>query len=298
MDVRRLEVFCKVIESKSFTKAARVLGLSQPTVSEHIRILEKKQGVKFVDRLGREALPTQAGLILYRYARRIIALRDESVQAIESFSGSLTGRLVLGASTIPGTYMLPSIVGSFKEQNPSIEITLRIAGSREIAQLVLDSEVEAGFVGARWKDVSLKWWKIFSDELVLVVYPDHPWWGRKTVAPASLKEEPFIIRERHSGTRRTTESLLVKEGLDLSTFRIVAEMGSTEAVRQSVKARIGIAILSRLAVVDDIASGVLHVVGVRGVRFKRPIYLVQRVKREPSPICSAFVEHLRDGGPG
>ena len=110
-----------------------------------------------------------------------------------------------------------------------------------------------------------------------------------------LAKEPFIIRERHSGTRRTMEGILEKKGLPLSRLKIVAEMGSTEAVRHAIKARIGISILSRRAVAGDVSQGTLRALPVKGVSFKRPIYLVKRKRRECSPLCAAFAQFLDEG---
>ncbi len=293
MDLHRLEVFCKVVELKSFTKAAEAVFLSQPTVSEHIRSLEETLNERLVDRLGREVLPTQAGQILYKYARKILRLRLEAIQAIESYSGTLSGHLYLGASTIPGTYILPSIIGSFKKRFPEIQITLSIGNSRKVADSVLAGTAEFGIVGARWSDPALTWQELFDDELVLVVYPAHPFAGKKSIAPEALLEEPFIIRERDSGTRKVIGQIL-DEHLDLAKLQVVAEMGSTEAVRQSIKSQIGIAILSRQAVSEDLASGALQSVAIKGVHLSRPFYLIQRKNRKLSPICTAFIDYLAE----
>ncbi|MFA6499353.1 MAG: LysR family transcriptional regulator, partial [Desulfurivibrionaceae bacterium] len=227
MDIHRLEVFCKVVELKSFTKAAEASFLSQPTVSEHIRSLEEILGERLVDRLGRETLPTQAGQILYKYAKKITRLRQETMQAMASYRGEMAGHLALGASTIPGAYVLPQRIGAFKKLHPAIQITLAIGNSRTVADGVLAGDTEFGVVGARWSDPALEWIEILEDELVLAVYPAHPFAKKKTVAPARLLDEPMIIRERDSGTRRVVTQLLEKH-LDLARLQIVAEMGSTE----------------------------------------------------------------------
>ncbi|MDH5297961.1 MAG: selenium metabolism-associated LysR family transcriptional regulator [Desulfobulbaceae bacterium] len=296
MDLHRLEVFCKVVELKSFTKAAEAVFLSQPTVSEHIRTLEEMTGQRLIDRLGREIMPTQAGDILYRYARKILQLRDEAMQAMEQYGGNLAGQLLLGAGTIPGTYILPTFIGSFKKLYPAIQITLKIASSRLVAEMVLEGEVELGTVGARWNDANLEWQEIFEDELVLAVSPRHPWATRAAVALSELADEPFILRERTSGTRKVMTQLLAEQGFDTGKLQVVAEMGSTEAVRQSIKAEIGVSILSRQAVAQDLACGTVAVVPVEGVAFHRPFYLIRRKNRQPSPISSTFVSHLRGRG--
>lgn len=295
MDMHRLEVFCKVIECKSFTKAAEAVFLSQPTVSEHIRSLEESLNVRLIDRLGREAQPTQAGKILYRHAKKILRMRQEAVAAIESFTGTPSGHLWVGASTIPGTYLLPELVGAFKERHPTVQITLSIANSRRVAEQVLAGDSDFGIVGAQWTEPGLSWEKIFADELVLVVHRDHPWAGRREAALPELAGESFITRERESGTQKVANDILAAHGFDLSSLNIIAEMGSTEAVRQSVKAKIGMAIISRQAVAEDLDGGSLKEIAISGVSFHRPFYLVSRRQRHLSPICALFLDFLRQG---
>lgn len=293
MDIHRLEVFCRVVDLQSFTKAAEASFLTQPTVSEHIRALEEALDEKLVDRLGREVLPTPAGKILYRYARNIIALRDEAIQALDRYKGKLSGHLLIGASTIPGTYILPEIIGLFKAQYPSIQITLKISGSGEVVERIREGALEIGMVGARWSDRRVVLEEAFSDELVLTVYPDHPWAARKSIRLEELEGEPFIMREKGSGTRMVMHQILEANGFDPARLNGMAEMGSTEAVRQGIKARIGISILSARAVAEDIQRGALATLETEGVRFLRPFYLVQRKNRQISPLGSAFLGYLQ-----
>lgn len=295
MDMRRLEVFCKVVELRSFTKAAEALSLSQPTVSEHIRTLEETLNERLIDRLGREVLPTPAGKLFYQYARNIVQLRDEAVQALDRFKGNLSGALVLGASTIPGTYVLPKFIGTFKAAHPAIQITLRISDTAQIGGEVLDGTVEAGVIGSKWSDRRVVTTKIFSDELVLTVPPGHPWARLGIIEAEDLIQETFILREQGSGTRMFMKQRLEESGFDVSRITVAAEMGSTGAVRQGIKAGIGVSILSYQAVEEDIQYGHLAKVEIRGVRFVRPLYLAQRKNRQSSPLCAAFLDHLRAG---
>jgi DNA-binding transcriptional LysR family regulator len=293
MDIHRLEVFCRVVEMRSFTKAADAVFLTQPTVSEHLRALEEMVGEKLVDRLGREVLPTQAGKILYQYARDIIRLRNEALQAIAKYRGILAGHLTIGASTIPGTYILPPFIGTFKTRYPAIQTTLLISDSGAVVDRVIDGSIEAGLVGARWDDRRILLEEIFSDELVLAVYPDHPWAERRAVDLEELANQPFVLRERGSGTRRVMVQALEMRGFNPSRLNVVAEMGTTEAVRQGIKARIGISILSFLAVVEDIQWGTLVKIPINDMFINRSFYLVQRKNRQSSPLCTAFLKHLR-----
>ncbi|BCR06004.1 LysR family transcriptional regulator [Desulfuromonas versatilis] len=296
MDIRRLEVFCAVVELKSFTKGAESVCLSQPSVSEHIRILEEMLGDKLLDRLGREVLPTVAGQILYQYARRIIRLRDEAIQAIENQKGNLSGQLVVGASTIPGTYILPRLVHDFRNRHPEIRVTLKIASTSQVAEGILQGEIELGVIGARWKDNLLQCSEMFSDELVLTVYPEHPWAGRQSVELDELPSQPFILRERGSGTRQVMADALKEAGFDIAALDAIAEMGTTEAVRQGVKSRLGISILSARAVQEDVERGALQTLPVAGLNLSRPFYLATRRNRQATPLAQAFLEFLGGGG--
>ncbi len=294
MDIRRLEVFCKVVDLGSFTRAAEAALLSQPSVSEHIRTLEEHYNEKLIDRLGRRAQPTHAGKILYQYARRIIQLKDEADQAIKQFQGNLSGKLAVGASTIPGAYLLPPMIDSFKSSYSSIELMLKISGTTAVVEEILKGTLELGLIGTMWKDQRVECEEMFSDELVLTVYPDHPWAKKSSVYPGELLEMPFILREPGSGTRIEMTQGLKKAGVEVPHFQVVAEVGSNEAVRQGVRSRIGVAILSSLSVAEDIERGNLVMVPIEGVSMPRSFYLVQRRNRQLSPLATAFYNHLKE----
>lgn len=292
MDTHKLAVYCKVIEQKSFTRAAEILLLSQPTVSEHIRSLEEETGQLLLNRLGKEIRPTEAGTILYFYAVKALHLLEETRQALDQYAGMLSGRLRMGAGTIPGTYILPKEIGRFKKEHPNISISLRIAGSKTIGAEILSGELEMGVVGARWKEPGLSWQQLFQDDLIIAVPTTHPWAGKKEISLKQLLEVDFIIRDHSSGTRLVTEELLEKHGLNPAKRKIVAEIGSTEAIREAVKAGIGVAILSSRAVEEDIRSGALATVAINGIQIQRPFYLITRKKLSLSPLCKAFIESL------
>ncbi len=296
MDLHKLKVLCKVIELKSFTRAAQALFLSQPTISEHVRALEEECGQPLLNRLGREIRPTEAGQILASYGSKIIRLEQEAVQALEQYSGRLAGHLQIGAGTIPGAYILPQEIARFKQQFPDITINLRITGSKTIAKEILAGDLELGIIGARWPEPGLHWQQLFQDQLVLAVSTDHPWAGRAEVELRELQQEPFIQRDPSSGTRHVLSQLLKKHHINPEQLPVVAEMGTTEAVRQSIKANIGISILSARAVADDVTHGTLAVVAIKGVEMVRPFYLVSRRNQPLSPLALAFFKALQNQG--
>lgn len=292
MDLRRLEVFCKVYEMKSFSRAGKAALLSQPTVSEHIRHLENLLEVQLFDRLGREVVPTRAGEILYNYARRMLNLRREATRTLELYRGKTSGELELGGSTIPGQYILPSLIGSFKERFADIRIRLVISDTMKITNMVLEGSLELGVVGAKMKDNKLQFDQLFDDELVLAVSPDHSWASLTTIALEQLTETPFIMREHGSGTRMMMLEILEQAGFDSQQLNVKAEMGSTEAIRQAIKAKVGVSILSRRAIADDLSFEQLCHVPIRGLTFSRHFYLVTHTKRSRSPVGQAFVDFL------
>jgi len=292
MDLRRLEVFVKVAELGSFSRAAEALFLTQPTVSEHVRALEEDLGVQLLDRLGRGAAPTPAGQLLLGYARRILILTREARQAVDKFQGRLFGELVVGGSTIPGEYILPALIGQFKTKYPDISISLRVGSSQQVSGWVEEGRVEIGVVGARPASRMLVARELMADRMVIVVPADHPWSRRESVTLAEIRAEPLVLRERGSGTREALERALAEAGTDLTAFRVAGEMGSTQAVKQAVRAGIGVTLISKLAVEDECRARLLICVHVQDLEFRRSFHLVTHRDRSRSPLAQAFLEFV------
>ena len=299
MDLHRLEVFCKVYENKSFSRGGMACLLSQPTVSEHIRYLETFLDVQLFDRLGRQVMPTRAGEILYEYARRMLNLRQEATRTLELYRGKMSGELELGGSTIPGQYILPSLIGKFKQSFADIKIKLVIADTMHITNMVLEGSLELGVVGARIKNNNLDYDRLFDDDLVLAISPRHGWAERSSINLDELADAPFIMREQGSGTRMMMLRILEEAGFDPQRLNVVAEMGSTDAIRQAIKAEVGVSILSRRAIADDLNFQQVIEIPIKKFFFPRHFYLVTHRKRSRSPIGQAFVDFLsekRDSG--
>jgi DNA-binding transcriptional LysR family regulator len=292
MDLHRLEVFCKVYETKSFSRGGKACLLSQPTVSEHIRYLEAFLDVQLFDRLGRQVVPTRAGDILYDYARRILNLRREAIRTLELYRGKMSGDLELGGSTIPGQYILPSLIGKFKQTFTDIRIKLVIADTMNITNMVLEGSLELGVVGARIKNSKLEFDRLFDDELVLAISPNHQWAARSSISLDELASAPFIMREQGSGTRMMMLQILEQADFDPQRLNVVAEMGSTDAIRQAVKAEVGVSIRSRRAVADDLDFRILRQIPIKDISFTRHFYLVTHKRRSRSPLGEAFVDFL------
>lgn len=294
MDLWQLQIFCRVVETRSFSKAAEGVRLSQPTVSSHIKDLEDHFGCALIDRLGRQAVPTQAGELLYRHARRLLALRDEIETVMARYQGKTLGRLTVGGSTIPGGYLLPPIVGRFQKRHPGVTLSLVVADTGEILRRVLEGALELGVVGAAPRERQLVHEVVLADTLRLIVPGDHPWASRREVPFALLRNEPFILREEGSGTRQAIEEALHRAGSGVEDLRVAAKMGSTEAVRQGIREGIGVSILSTLAVREDLAAGRLGALRVQGLALTRHFHLVRHRRRTPAPLALEFTAFLKE----
>ncbi len=292
MDLWRLHIFCKVVEYGSFSKAAGMVYLSQPTVSSHIKDLEDHFQCKLIDRLGREVAPTKAGELLYKHAKKMVALKDDIEKALSEFQGKIRGNLTIGGSTIPAGYILPPLLGRFKKAYPEVRVTLTQKDTAQVIKDTIEGRVELGVVGASPQEVQLQQKKLMDDEMFVVVPAGHKWANRDTITVKELIKEPFVMREPGSGTRRSIERALDKTGDWLGQQDVVAEMGSTEAIRQAIKAGVGVSILSECAVSDDLAAGSLAKVKIKGISLHRSFYIITHKHRTRSPLCEAFFKFL------
>lgn len=293
MDIKQLEIFTRIVELKSFSRAADAVFLTQPTVSGHIQSLEEEVGQRLLDRLGREVVPTRAGMVLYDYAKKMVALRDEARQALDQLMGRMKGEIILGGSTIPGEYLLPPIIGRFREKYPEVTVVLKIGDTADIVHRVLTGECEVGIVGSRIEDNRLEYSEFAKDELIIIAASGYPMARKGGITASALASIPFVMRERGSGSRMTIEKRLLEMGVDPAGINVVAEMGSTEAVKQAVKAGLGVSLVSSMAVTEDLRHKTLKVVPFRGKRFLRSFYISSHRGRTMSPIGQAFLDFLK-----
>ncbi|MGE0085345.1 MAG: selenium metabolism-associated LysR family transcriptional regulator [Desulfococcaceae bacterium] len=294
MDLWQLHIFCRVVESRSFSKAGKTVHLSQPTISSHIRDLEEHFGCRLIDRLSKEVLPTKAGELLYDYARKLLSLRDETETALADFHGKVRGHLLIGGSTIPGVYILPRVVGHFVRRYPDVKISLRIGDTDSVIEDILSGGLELGIVGAKTGEKKIVQEKLLADRMRLIVPADHKWADREAIEADMLLQEPFIVREPGSGTLKAIRSSLSRIGYDTEHLNIIAEMGSTAAVIQGIKSHVGISVLSCMAVADELRAGSLRALTVLGLDLKRNFYLSTSGHRTPSPLSQVFTRFLKE----
>ena len=293
MDLWQLKVFCTVIEQKSFSKAGTFIHLSQPTVSSHIKDLESHFGCLLIDRLGKEALPTKAGNLLYRYARKLLALKEETETAMSQFQGRMKGRLYIGGSTIPGGFILPKMIGEFSKQYPDVMVSMIIGDTKHIISEILSGEVEIGIVGAATDNKKIIQEKYLDDEMKVIVSADHKWAKRSSIGLKDLFQEPYISREAGSGTLTSFKNCLETTGHSLDDLKIVAEMGSTISVIQGVKSNLGFSVLSTISVTEELKAGTLAMLTVKGLNLPRSFYVTRHKLKSLSPLGEAFLEFLK-----
>jgi len=292
-DLRQLEVFVKVLELGSFSKAGEAVHLAQASVSERIATLENMVGAKLLDRMGRTVAPTKAGELLYRHALRLLEMKKTACLEMQDFLGVKQGEIRIGGSTIPGEYILPKVIGRFSKEYPRITVSLTVADSEEIETRVLEGEFELGVIGRKSSNKNLASHQLWEDELVLALPATHRWAGKKEVLIQEVVREPFISRELGSGTLKSSEAYLQGAGLKgIDSLKVVARLGTSTAVKEGVKAGIGISILSAIALETELKAGVLKALRIKGIPMFRHFYLIRDKRRTASPIGRSLMDFL------
>ncbi|MDF1536976.1 MAG: selenium metabolism-associated LysR family transcriptional regulator [bacterium] len=293
-DLRQIKAFEAVAKHGGFSKASREVGLTQPTLSTHIRNLEETLGVRLFDRTGRSVSLTPAGKLLSGYAGRIVDLMEKTVQAIEGFTGQIRGNLHIDSSTVPGEYLLPRWLAGFHRRYPEVQVTLTISDSTQVLDRVARGEVPVGVTGSPADHSSLDSRLLCDDDIILAVSPElaeSAGIGSR-VDIGELAGVPLIRRETGSGTQRAVENALSLSGIRVDGLNWAANLGSTRAVVEGAIAGLGGAFLSALTVDREIAEGNLRAVEVNSLVVNRGFYLVTNSRRTLSPIAARFMEEL------
>lgn len=293
MNLTQLRAFVSVVEHQSFSGAAKALGLSQPAVTMQVQSLESETGVTLLDRRYRRAEPTEAGRALLPFAERILTEIETARFQLEHLSDRVTGRLEIAASTTPGDYVIPSFLGSFLAANPEVGVSLRVFDSATVVEAVGSGEVNVGMTGARVEDgPRVKFEAMGADELVMICLPTGPLASRKGLVTSDIVDESFIMRREGSGTRLVTEDALRAGGVDPSDLRVMAELGTSEAIVRAVEGGLGIGVVSRWAADKALRLGTVAEVGIAGFPIERPFFAVLP-RASMTRAAEAFVEHLR-----
>ena len=293
MTIRQLEVFLAIAHAQSFSRAAERIHLSQPTLSEHMKELEAELGVPLFIRHSRSVSLTEPGRVFEDYATRVVATLAAGRQAIAELDGLKRGSLVVGASTTPGTYVLPARIAKFRETYPGITVALRIGNSRAVEERVRDGEVDLAVIGGHVLGPTERCVAAgVVDELQLIVPPNYAV-KAGILPPARLARERLLIREEGSATRQATERALRQAGV---TFRPAMELDHTETIKRAVMAGLGVAFVSRYAVEDEVRSGRLRVLPVQRMNIRRHFHVIHDERRPLSASARAFTAFLEANG--
>jgi DNA-binding transcriptional LysR family regulator len=285
----QLRTFQRVAQLKGFTRAARELHLTQPAVSAQIDALEKEFNVRLFDRIGRGAALTAAGEVVLEAAAGILRHLGEMQQALDDLEGLARGTLRLGASLVIGVYLLPAILGRFQREHPKIKMALRIEYAQRIVEETLAGNLDLGIVGegVPISDERLVVKPFLKDELVVIVPPQHEWAKRKAIAPDALAREPFVLPGKDLATSGFIMRQVEAAGI---TLNVALEFGNMEAAKKAVEAGLGVSIISRCAVLEELKTGRLKALRVTGMPLQRNLSFIWRKGRHASALALTFRE--------
>ncbi len=293
MNLDQLKTFREIARRGSFSEVARQLAISQPAVSFQVQKLEQELGLRLIDRSQRAITLTAAGRRLLRFAEAVEKDYAGLRQDLERLRETISGDLLIAASTIPAEYLLPSQLARFKQRHPAVRIQVDVSDSLTVIDKVRDNSYEIGFCGTPPEGHDLTTFNLARDELTLICFPAHPFAGKREVGPDDLEGEPFIFREATSGTQRTLEDRLTRAGYDIKQLKSQLVLGSTRAVVAAVAAGAGIAFVSSLAVPQNVSPAPVVPVAVRGLDLGRDFYGIYRQERVVSRLLTAFIDFVK-----
>jgi len=293
--IQQMESLIYLVEEGSFSRAAKRVFLTQPSLTKHIKNLEEAVNAKIVNRENMGISLTPAGKILYDYARRMLKLRDEAKEKILRAKDNESGNIFVSASTIPATYILPYLLNEFHKLFPDIHAYVQANDSEETLGMILNNQAEIGFIGKKTLNKRLNVEPLWKDTLVLAMPGDHPWRKKDYVILDEVSKEPYIIREMGSATREIMEEYLLKNtDKNLSKFNIVCEMGSSESVKEAIIAGLGVSILSIHAVKRELKQGTLIETPIKGCTIQRYFYLIYKRQLSLMHHHKLFLEFVKN----
>ncbi|MBJ6363293.1 selenium metabolism-associated LysR family transcriptional regulator [Paenibacillus sp. GCM10012307] len=294
LNFHQLHIFYTVAEKGSFSAAAQSLHMTQPAVTMQVQSLEDYFGTKLLLRSTKRIELTESGRALMPFAQRSIELIRETDSSMSKFTKQLRGRLQLGASLTIGEYILPRLLGPFGQEYPQISISMKVMNTAQIMEDILNHQLNFGLIEAPVNHPDMHMEAVMSDELYLIVPAGHPLAEAETVQIADVLEYPFVLREQGSGTRLVMEEELRSRDIDPASLKIVMELGSTGAVKSAVEAGLGVSFVSASSVKHEVALGLISVVPIADVRFKRQFYSIY-LKSALLPISAVtFLTFLRE----
>jgi len=291
LDSNQLKIFCMVTRQQSFSKAAKLLHMSQPAVSTQVKNLEEYYQGQLLVRTPQGVTLTKAGEVFYNYAQKILELQDEMEQQIEAVFKHENNQVVIGASTTIGNVSLPCSIYLFKEQYPEVELCLNIANAEEVFSMVMTDVVDIGVVEGDTESSSLKSLHVASDELVLIVPPQHPAEG-DVISLQDFLKQPLIMREDGSGTRKILATALARHGYSVNQLNVITEMKNIYAIKSAVEAGLGGSVIPLLAVRKEAYTGTLKVLRIMDMDMPLIFNIVYPNSRPLTTKVKQFIKFL------
>jgi len=292
LNCAEVQVFAVAAETENFSETARRLHLSQPSVSQRIHSLEQQLGLRLFERSGRGVTLTSAGRVLLPLAHNLMDLIREIEETMWSLGDEVTGNIAIGCTTTAGKYALPLLAAAFNREYPNVRITIQMCHPGSPVEPVLREEVHVGISDSRVVHRDIEWQPFFTDRVVLIAPPSHPFASSLSVEPGDLLEQPFILREEGCSTNRMIEAAFGEYGIGLNELRVVMAVGNSEAIEMAVEHGLGIAFVSRLAARRGLESGHVVEVPVEGVSLERPLYAIRNAAAPKAPAESRLWEFL------
>ncbi len=292
IDIARLETFLQAAENLSFSEAARKLHLTQPTVSHHIKALERELDVELFIRSKSGLRLTEAGRLLLPWARKIIFDSLELKGMMDALQQGVAGNLRIACSTTAGKYVLPQLAARFSQLNPGINVQIMRCMPEHVVPRLLDGEANLGVVSFEMLEEEMETQQFFEDVVTLIVPLHHPWAANPTIQPSALIGEPIIMRESTAGTRRLMLSELARHDISLDDLNIFMELGNAEAIVRTVAAGFGVSFVSTLAC--PFALGNIVTVDIEDITLRRNIYMVRKRMDAPHRPQEAFWSFIHD----
>lgn len=294
MDFRQLESFISIAKNKSFSKAARELYLTQPTISNHIQNLEKEIGTTLLNRDNRKITLTKAGEIFYDYANKILDLKKSANYSMGEFIGKIEGTIEINASTIPEQYIVPGIVKSFNEVYPGVNYKINHGDSQQIIENIQNNKYDYGFTGAYLKDSSLHYIPIMEDSLVLISPKGFLSPKTDVLSINEILSLPLILREEGSGTLNLFSKELKKNKIKIDSLNIIAFAENTQTIKTLVEEGIGCSIISSKAIEKELSLDVFDVYKIKDLDLNRNFYFVYSKDRVFPPLEKNFIDFIED----
>ncbi len=296
MNLKQLEAFVQIADSGSFSKAARDLFLTQPTISAHISSLEKELNTRLFVRNTKEVRLSDDGKLLYDYAKQMIVLQKKIEDTFAVREEKAQQCLTIAASTIPAQYLLPGILARFNEKYPNQQFKVLELDSAKVVEQVVNNAVDIGFTGTVIDKRLCKYIPFYEDELV-VITPNTAQYAeikKRRENAVWVSEEALIMREAGSGTRKEAEKQLRRIGVKPTRLNVIASMESTEAIKRAVSNGMGISVVSKLAVEEEIAKGKLLAIPVSVEDVRRDINVIYNRNLQLSRVSERFIKTVKE----